>query len=141
MCKILHGLIIPLLSVLIQAPGALAAAEQSFREESSVALEGTLEVQSFPGPPNYQSIDEGDEVERGLYLRLERPIAVSSSEGIKTVRILQLAGPLMEKHFQEGRKRRSVQARGKLFLRFNGHQHSQVLLDADSIEPDARALQ
>ena len=40
-------------------------------------LAGVLDLQTFPGPPNYESIASGDEVERHFYLKLDLAIDVS----------------------------------------------------------------
>jgi hypothetical protein len=59
-------------------------------------LSGTLDVQTFPGLPNYNSIAEGDEAEEGFYLKLDRPIDVIATikdvnwETQKNVKVVQL---------------------------------------------------
>ncbi len=44
-----------------------------------VALTGRLEVVEFPGRPNYESIEAGDEVDRVLVLFLDHPVDVIGS--------------------------------------------------------------
>ena len=39
-------------------------------EPEIVELVGTLDLQTFPGPPNYDSIQKGDDIERHFYLKL-----------------------------------------------------------------------
>jgi hypothetical protein len=39
-------------------------------------LTGRLELQTFPGPPSYESIKDGDDIERGFYLKLDAPVDV-----------------------------------------------------------------
>ncbi len=68
-------------------------------DPSVVELTGTLEIQTFPGAPNYESIKNGDEIEQGWYLRLKEPIDVVANNpatdlGWKTernVNVLQMA--------------------------------------------------
>lgn len=62
-------------------------------------LAGTLDLQTFPGPPNYESIATGDEMERHFYLKLDVPVDVvpgkddhvDNPELEKNVKIVQLA--------------------------------------------------
>lgn len=45
-------------------------------EPEIVELVGQLDLQTFPGIPNYESIKNGDETERHFYLKLKRPVDV-----------------------------------------------------------------
>jgi hypothetical protein len=45
-------------------------------EPAVIELAGRLDLQTFPGPPNYESIRKGDEAERNLYLKLDNSIDV-----------------------------------------------------------------
>ena len=47
-----------------------------FYEPVDVRVSGTLEIQTFPGPPGYESIKNGDEIESCWYLRLDEPVDV-----------------------------------------------------------------
>ena len=67
---------------------------------SSFELTGSIELQTFPGPPNYESIKGGDETERGFYLRLDSPrdvfpegvhLGVENAQAERNVRVMQLA--------------------------------------------------
>ncbi len=49
---------------------ALAAVERLFNEDGLATLMGILEIQAFPGPPNYESVVQGDTPERSLFIRL-----------------------------------------------------------------------
>src|SRR3990172_8514693 len=69
-------------------------------EPAVVDLVGTLDLQTFPGPPNYESIQNDDELERHFYLKLDSPVdispqdkhpAVETPEGEQNVRVMQLS--------------------------------------------------
>ena len=113
-----------------------------------VELAGTLDLQTFPGPPSYESIKEGDEVERHFYLMLDTPVdvlpkreneGVENAEEEREVKIVQLAvseedDVLWEKFRKLGMGGR-VKIRGALFHRFTGHHHSRVLLGVTGMQP------
>ncbi|MBI2605897.1 MAG: DUF4431 domain-containing protein [Deltaproteobacteria bacterium] len=126
-------------------PVDLASAHQSSPrqalayEPAEVELTGTIETQTFPGPPNWESVANGDEIERGWYLRLDRQIDVgprldsntANTESEKNVRILQIAvgNDSIWKELRDGRR---CKLKGTLFHRLTGHHHSRVLIHADS---------
>ena len=47
-------------------------------EPASVTLTGRVSLKAFPGPPNYESIAEGDTPEAAWLLRLAKPICVKA---------------------------------------------------------------
>ncbi len=111
-------------------------------EPEKVKLVGTLEQQTFPGLPNYENIKTGDEVEKGWYLRLDRPIdVVASKKDVdpnagteKDVKVMHLTfnpdasgADVMKK---VGKK---VILGGHLIHRISGHQHSRVLMWVDEV--------
>ena len=107
-------------------------------EPAEVELTGTIESQTFPGPPNWESIADGDEIERGWYLRLDQLIDVgprpgsndANTEPEKNVRVVQIAvgNDSIWKKLRDGRR---CKLRGTLFHRLTGHHHSRVLIHAD----------
>ncbi len=112
-------------------------------EPENVTLTGTVEKQTFPGRPGYESIKNGDEVERGWYLRLVDPIDVEetkndtdpNSSTERNVRILQLtweSGRVEDQIRPASGKR--VRIFGHLFHALSGHHHSRVLFWVDSCE-------
>lgn len=110
-------------------------------EPSIVELVGKLELQTFPGPPNYESIKNGDDTERHFYLSLNRPVDVLKmpvdqyDEITKNVKILQLV-VTNDDQYPKLRKLGAgakVKINGTLFKRFTGHHHSRVLLQIKNI--------
>ncbi len=117
-------------------------------EPAAVELMGILDLQTFPGPPNYESISAGDEIERHFYLRLETPAEVAPKgehptvvdpERERNVRIMQLAidaeDDALWARFRKIGKGSRVKISGTLFHRFTGHHHSRVLLNVRTMEP------
>ena len=133
-----------LISILVGWPAfsRTTVQEKIFRfDPSTVELLGTVETQTFPGPPGYASIKQGDEIERGWFLRLKEPVTVEANKpttdlGWKTerhVRVLHMAidwQRIPEKRLAAGRV---VRIQGKLFNRQNGHHHSRVLIDVGEL--------
>ena len=110
-------------------------------EPAIVELEGKLVLQTFPGPPNYESIKNGDDIERHLYLLLNGPIDVLKmpddkyDEITKNVKILQLV-VTSDDQYPKLRKLgvgTKIKINGTLFKRFTGHHHSRVLLQIKNI--------
>lgn len=52
-------------------------------EPTVVKLTGTIISKTYPGPPEYQSIRDGDEPETYWLLSLRKPICVNKQEGEK----------------------------------------------------------
>lgn len=113
-----------------------------------VELTGTLDLQTFPGPPNYESIRNGDALEHHFYLKLDVPVDVLPTEshtGVvdpeeeRNVRIMQLAingeDDALWKRFRRVGEGGHVKISGTLFHRFTGHHHSRVLLSVENMQP------
>lgn len=49
-------------------------------QRDTVALAGRLTWRVFPGRPNYESVERGDEPDTVIVLRLDRPICTRASE-------------------------------------------------------------
>jgi hypothetical protein len=111
-----------------------------------VELTGELDLQTFPGPPNFESIKNGDDVERHFYLKLDKPFDVSptkATEGVenaedeKNIGIVQLAiseeDDKLWNKFRKAGRGALVRIKGTLFHRFTGHHHSRVLLAVTEI--------
>lgn len=113
-------------------------------EPENVELIGTVEEQTFPGRPGYESIKNGDEIERGWYFRLLSPIDVElskndgdhNSKAESNVKILQLAwfpnkvvGAALPNLV--GKK---VELKGQLFHAFTAHHHARILMRVEVVE-------
>ena len=114
----------------------------------NIELEGTLDLQTFPGPPNFESIENGDEVEKHFYLKLDQAVDVIPLKGApstendgeteRNVKVMQLSinaeNDKLWSQFRKIGKGGHVKIIGTLFHRFTGHHHSRVLLNVDKVE-------
>lgn len=110
------------------------AAQQCLRYEPAVvALSGTLVRKTFPGPPNFESVEAGDRAETGYYLQLASGICTRAAkdddsgdhDGVKEIQLV-LSGPQYEALRPKLGAR--VTLTGSLFEAHSGHHHTPVLL-------------
>lgn len=118
----------------------VAQAECLQYEPIAVTLSGKLERKAFPGPPNYESVAEGDKPETGYYLALPLPICTvgqlgsTNSESHNNVSMIQLV--LNQESYTKLRPLlgKNIHVQGSLFEWFNGHHHTPLLLKLQNIE-------
>lgn len=113
-----------------------------YYEPKFVELTGIITHVTFPGPPNYESIKNGDLDETGPYLILKNPIDVDlapNTKGIgndvfeKNVKLFQLVmGD--DQNWEKMKEGNCVRIKGRLFRAIFGHHHSRVLLDIAKID-------
>ena len=136
-------LLLLLLPILIIATVSDAAAQGCLSYESSgVRLAGRIKIMTFPGPPNYESVEKGDQPEIAWVLRLSRPACVKAGqdnefdEAESNVTDIQLV--LEAQEFTKWRVlaqgRAPVVVTGKLFHAHTGHHHTAVLMEVTSIK-------
>ena len=117
-------------------PAASAEGAAYRYKPSKTVLSGTLELQTFPGRPGYESIAHGDTAERQWYLRLLTPIDVNASSNdeisdyerethVKIVQLIVIDESAWGKHSSGER----VKIEGYLSHRLTGHHHARVLLE------------
>ena len=102
---------------------------------------GTLVRRTFPGPPNYRSVKNGDRAETFSFVDLAEPVCVAgvpsnhldAQEAADVIRIQLVLLPAQYAS-QNGLVGRKVQATGTLFTRQNGHHHTAVLLNVAKLE-------
>ncbi len=108
-----------------------------------VTLVGIIETQTFPGPPNYESIAGGDEMEAGWYLKLLHPVSVLIAPKQKpldndiptyNVKVVQMTIDYSMPYKNLVKNGNYVKVTGKLFRQITGHHHARVLIDVDNIE-------
>jgi len=110
-------------------------------EPEVVELVGKIKRHTFPGPPNYESVKQGDRPETYWVLCLPRAICVepaanspkhnSSPEfGISQLQLTQVDYTRYRKLL--GKK---VRAKGRLTHAITGHHHTTVMLELVSLEP------
>jgi uncharacterized protein DUF4431 len=116
-------------------------------EPTVVTLRGTLVRKTFPGPPGYESIAQGDRPETYWILHLSQPLCVEQDKEEprlnpeqKNIRAVQLVVDpnLYEK--QKGLIGKAVIVTGTLFGSHTGHHHTAVLLNVRAIASSAVPL-
>lgn len=137
MKKVMVSIFALLLSGALSAP---AAENPCLKYEPDVVeLHGTVKRVVFPGPPNYESVKNGDEPEPYWVLFLPKEICVQgdpkdefNSETERNVKSLQL----MDVDYQKDRSLlgESVIVKGTLMHSFTGHHHTPVLVQVKSIK-------
>lgn len=106
-------------------------------EDQQVTLQGTLIQQTLPGPPNYESIKDGDEAVTYDYLRLDQPFecdVTGESESVPLVQLIMMGknkpgyaelAPLLGKE---------VILTGETMYAQNGRHYTSVLLTLDNVK-------
>ena len=120
---------------------SIAKNQKVYFEPKVVALEGTIRTLKFPGPPNYESVKNGDADETGPYLILKNPIdiklvpkiQIGNDEPENNVKFLQLvvSNDNDWKNVKEGNY---VYVTGTLFHALTGHHHARILLLINKIK-------
>jgi len=115
----------------------------AYFQPKKTELIGTIESQTFPGPPNYENIANGDEVESGWYLRLSGPInityaprekAVDNDMPLKNVKIVQMIVHYSSPTKELVKSGNKVKITGTLLGKLTGHHHARVLINIENIE-------
>ena len=119
------------LLLLLTMPPALDQQCLSY-EPDQVELKGTIRRQTFPGPPNFESVAKGDRPERYWVLHLAQPICVAAnSEWEKETGVSDIQ--LVITKYDKTLVGRKVVATGTLFHWQTGHHHTKVLLKVSNI--------
>lgn len=111
-------------------------------EPAQVTVTGILKEETFPGPPNYESVAEGDRAEQVFVLIFEPHICTSGSSYDdstdepnpdvdkselvflgNSVKLYDILRPYLDK---------KVQCKGQLFDAQNAEHHTSVLIQIDS---------
>lgn len=127
------------------------AAEKLSYEPKVVSLTGTIVPETFPGPPNYSSVAEGDKAEEYWILHLKKAIEVQADKGSdsfneaeQNVTRIQLIMSDSGKYKTPEAKYKAwkplikkgviVVATGTLSHSNNGHHHTKVLMDVSDLQ-------
>ena len=135
-----HAQLVTLLLLLLTTSFYVSAQRQECLayDPEVVQLIGTISKQTFPGPPNYESVRKGDKPETYWVLNLPDTVCTQPSadnDGEYKVTDLQLI--LTPKQYALYRKfvarRTRVNVTGKLSHAITGHHHTPVLMEVVSI--------
>lgn len=108
-------------------------------DPEKVTLQGKLVRETHPGPPNFESVKDGDRAETGYYLHLGKPICVrdkhhqelSSYDRVRRVQLI-----LSTEQYKQLRPRlgKQVMLGGMLWDGNTGHYHAPVGLEVKKID-------
>lgn len=109
-------------------------------EPSVVVLQGTLYKKTYPGPPEYASIEMGDAPETVLILALAEPVDVEleheekevfnqPEKGVREVHVVFTESYPPEELWTQG-----ITAKGTLFSAITGHHRRRVVMLANAWE-------
>ncbi len=112
-----------------------------FYEPHLTELKGTLYQKTYPGPPEYYSIEHGDIPESPLFLTLTEPVDVLLAEpeedplnqpeiGVREIQIVFSKDEPAAELWRKG-----VTVKGTLFSAHTGHHRRRVLMMAHSWKP------
>jgi hypothetical protein len=110
-------------------------------EPDLTTLTGKIIRKTFPGPPNYESIKDGDEPETYWILVLDKPFCVNGKKGdiaysletkIEQVQLVFMAASDEYKKYKN-LVGENVIVRGQLFPMQTGHHHTNVLITVKDI--------
>ena len=105
-------------------------------EDQQVTFQGTLIQKTLPGPPNYESIREGDEALTYDYLQLEQPFECGGDNGEVSVSEVQLILPDQDRIAYSDlapRLGKEVLVSGKTMFAQSGRHFTPVLLILDDV--------
>lgn len=110
-----------------------AAGECLRYEPVKVNLSGRLLRKTYPGPPNFESVAEGDLPETGYYLKLSSPLCTQAQEGEEAGghQDLQMVQLVLDQEQYEALRPllgKRVSLEGSLIEASTGHHHTPVLL-------------
>lgn len=112
-----------------------ASAQICYKDGQQVTLTGTLKRVVFPGPPNYESVEEGDEPEPYWVLFTKAPLTCikdSPDWGSNDQFQLIVRGDFYSKN--QHYLNQQVSVTGEMFYAETGHHHTPVLIDVTAIK-------
>jgi len=129
-----------LLLLILIIPQLSLANQIVYFEPRTVELEGIIVTLKFPGPPNYESIKNGDRDETGPYLILNNPIDIKLSSNVQMgndeptnpVKLIQLI-VLNDHDWDKVKEGNQAHITGTLSSALTGHHHARILLDIHEI--------
>jgi hypothetical protein len=108
-----------------------------------VALEGRLTLETFPGPPNYESVRRGDAPERHYILALRRDICIEDGgdfadpeERFRHVQLFSTRRRVAAR--LAGARGQRVRVRGQGIAANNARHHAPLVVDVREIRAEGR---
>jgi Domain of unknown function (DUF4431) len=118
-----------------------AAYGQCLSYSGRVQLDGVLERKTFPGPPNYESVEAGDAPETAWILKLKQTACVMegdrNQENIAVPAVTEIQLVMTPDQYREHAAQvgRHITVSGELFHSVTGHHHTEILLDKVELLP------
>jgi hypothetical protein len=133
--KIRHCLVAVIAIYAVLGAGQISAvASECLSEDRQVNLKGFLSLETFPGRPNYMSIEKGDEPETGYYLNLSNPVCVQGLnyetgksfpiDGIKKLQLVIVAPRLRTEIKKLYVEKAKIVVTGEPSIGITGHYHA-----------------
>jgi len=130
------------LALVLLSLAPLCAAADCLKDGQDVEFEGSVSRETFPGRPNYASIDDGDEPETVWILTVDTPNCVVGEsledgkpyEVARSTRRFQLVfadSAAYERY--KGLVENRARVRGELFTAHTGHHHTKALIQIKEI--------
>ncbi|MEA3031526.1 MAG: hypothetical protein QOJ53_592 [Sphingomonadales bacterium] len=110
---------------------------------SEVSLRGRLTLETFPGPPNYESVRRGDAAEHAYILEMERDICIDDGgefadpeERFRHVQLYSARRP--QRQLLSAARGQWVRVRGAGFGAHTGHHHASLVVDVRALRIEGR---
>jgi Domain of unknown function (DUF4431) len=116
-------------------------------DPATVTVSGTLVRMTHPGPPNYESIKDGDKPETYLHLKLPTPICTNGTPedglGHALADVTEIQLNLTSAGYAALRAKvgQKVTVSGKLYAAHSGHHYSPLVLDDVNLLPPNPSLE
>jgi len=125
------------------AGGAVAMAGECLPfEPNSAQVEGKLERETFPGPPNYSDVGKGDARETVWLLHLDPPQCFEGAHpdrgdqrGSMATNHIQLVAPLNQAQGLNRLIGQRIWVSGRAFPATTGHHHAPILIRVGTFTP------
>lgn len=112
----------------------------TYHYDEAINISGRIIKKTFAGPPNYESIKNGDRPETYLVLKLDQPICLGKTPGddlneaAENINLLQLLIADDAQHKAASKLvGQTVVVSGSFFSAQSGHHHTPVLLELTQI--------
>ncbi|MBK4726368.1 DUF4431 domain-containing protein [Pantoea agglomerans] len=105
-------------------------------EGTEVTLTGKLLRITFPGPPNYESVEQGDEAEVYWVLQADKPVCADDAANWGDQAQMQLlvqAGMYKTHRYLIGQR---VRVNGSLLFAETGHHHTPMMIGVGKLEAE-----
>lgn len=121
---------------------SIFSSAECLKDGQDVAFTGTISRETFPGPPNYESIDDGDAPETYWILTISTPQCVTA-ESMESGVLYELAKSTTRFQLvfedssiyktQKNLVENTAVVEGQLFAGHSGHHHTKVLISVKGI--------